>query len=380
LGIGPPSEPLLQKSLNLILRVAFDAASPRVVLKKGIRGFDRMKAIAKTRPAPGAELIDTPVPHPGEGELLVKVAACGICGSDLHIYEWELGAERAVPTMPAVLGHEPAGEVVEVGPRVSGFKVGDHVALDPFGQCGQCGHCTAGRYNYCDHPTRLSGAFAEFCIAPVNNAWVVPKSMDLETAAMLEPFGTGVHAVELSRLHAGDSAVIEGPGPIGLSAALSARALGVTSIVITGLNVDEERLALAGRMGFRTVAVNDRGWTDQVLALMPPGGADVVFDASGALDSARQIVRKGGTLVQLGWPARDVAGAELRALFFHGVTIIPSRVRTPETWRRAIAMVAGGAVDLKPMVTHRYDLDHGLEAFELLKKRQGVKALIMPQA
>jgi len=106
----------------------------------------------------------------------------------------------------------------------------------------------------------------------------------------------------------------------------------------------------------------------------------VVFDAAGALDSAGHIVRKGGALVQLGWPARDVSGAELRSLFFHGVSLIPSRVRTPETWRRAITMVASGAVDLKPMVTHRYDLDHGLEAFELLKARQGVKALIMPQA
>ena len=240
-----------------------------------------MKAIAKTRPAPGAELIDTPVPRPGEGELLVKVAACGICGSDLHIYEWELGAERAVASLPAVLGHEPAGEVVEVGARVSGFKVGDHVALDPFGQCGRCGPCTAGRFNYCDAPTRLSGAFAEFCIAPVTNSWLVPKSMDMESAAMLEPFATGVHAVELSRLHAGDSAVVEGPGPIGLSAALSARALGVTSIVITGLKVDAERLELARRMGFKTVCASDRDWLEQVRALMPPGGADVVFDASG---------------------------------------------------------------------------------------------------
>jgi len=203
---------------------------------------------------------------------------------------------------------------------------------------------------------------------------------DLETAAMLEPFGTGMHAVELSGLHAGDSAVIEGPGPIGLSTALSARALGVTSIVITGLNVNAERLALARKMGFRTVNVGERDWLEQVRAAMPAGGADVVFDAAGALDSARHIVRKGGSLVQLGWPARDVSGTELRALFFHGVTIIPSRVRMPETWRRAIAMVANGAVDLKPMVTHRYDLSHGLEAFELLKARQGVKALIMPHA
>ena len=184
--------------------------------------------------------------------------------------------------LPSVIGHEPAGEVVEVGARVSGFKVGDHVALDPFGPCGRCGPCTAGRFNFCDAPTRLGGAFAEFCIAPVTNSWLVPKSMDMESAAMLEPFATGVHAVENSWLQAGDSAVVEGPGPIGLSAALSARALGVTSIVITGLKVDAERLELARRMGFKTVCASDRDWIEQVRALMPPGGADVVFDAAGS--------------------------------------------------------------------------------------------------
>src|SRR5271168_2422178 len=141
-----------------------------------------MKAIAKTRPAPGVELIETPIPKPGPGDLLVKVAVCGICGSDLHIYLWELNADRVVSKFPTVIGHEPAGEVVEVGAGVSGFKVGDHVALDPFGACGRCGSCTAGRFNYCDAPTRLGGAFAEFCIAPVTNSWLVPKSMDMESA------------------------------------------------------------------------------------------------------------------------------------------------------------------------------------------------------
>jgi threonine 3-dehydrogenase len=241
-----------------------------------------MKAIAKTRPAPGAELIDTPVPRPGEGELLVKVAACGICGSDLHIYEWELGAERAVGRLPSVLGHEPAGEVVEVGARVSGFKVGDHVALDPFGQCGRCGPCTAGRFNYCDAPTRLSGAFAEFCIAPVTNSWLVPKSMDMESAAMLEPFATGVHAVEISGLHAGDSAVVEGPGPIGLSAALSARALGVTSIVITGLKVDAERLELARAA---------RWWSSDGRRVTSPGPSCARSSSTASASSPRACAR-----------------------------------------------------------------------------------------
>jgi 2-desacetyl-2-hydroxyethyl bacteriochlorophyllide A dehydrogenase len=337
-----------------------------------------MKAIAKTRPELGIEIVEVPVPKPGAGELLVKVAACGICGSDLHIYLWELGAERAVARMPSVIGHEPAGEVVEVGAGVKDFKVGDHVALDPFGPCGQCSSCLAGRFNFCGSPGRLGGAFAEYAIAPVQNSWKVPKTMDLEVAALLEPFATGLHAVEESSLKAGDSAVIEGPGPIGLCTAIAARQAGLTDIVVTGLAADHERLALARSMGFKTVCASDRDWIDQVRAVMPDG-ADTVFDAAGFLDSVRHLVKRGGEVVELGWPARDISNTEMRSLFFHGVRIIPSRVRVPETWRRAIAMAAVGAIDLMPMVTHRFDLDHGVEAFELLRNKQGVKALIMPQ-
>ncbi len=337
-----------------------------------------MKAIAKTRPAYGAEIIELAIPRPGPNELLVRVAACGICGSDLHIYQWELGAERIAARLPFVLGHEPAGEVVETGPGVSGFRRGDRVALDPFGHCGRCGPCLAGRFHLCAAPTTLSGAFAEFTVAPVANAHPVPPMMDFEQAAMLEPFGTGLHAVEQSCLRAGDSAVVEGPGPIGLSIALAARALGVTSIVVTGLEVDTERLALARRAGFRTVVADRPGWLEEARAMLPADGADVVFDACGMLDSPRELLRRGGELVEVGWPARDVSAAELRALFFHGVTIINSRIRTPETWRRAIAMVASGAVDLRPMITHRYDIARGLEAFELLRKRAGVKAIVIP--
>ncbi len=337
-----------------------------------------MQAIAKVRPEPGAELVEVPMPRPGAGQLLVRVAACGVCGSDLHLYLWELGADRMVTRLPFVFGHEPAGEVVEVGAGVTAFKPGDRVALDPFGHCGQCGPCRAGRFHLCTHPTTLSGAFAEFTVAPVGNAHLVPPSMDLETAALLEPFGTGLHAVEQSSLKVGDSAVIEGPGPIGLSIALAARALGASSIVMTGLAIDTERLALARKLGFKTVCASDEGWTSQVRALLPSDGADVVFDACGELDSPRELLRRGGEVVEVGWPARDVSSAELRALFFHGVTIINSRIRTPETWRRAIAMAAGGQVDLRSMVTHRYRLAKGLDAFELLREKRGVKALIVP--
>ncbi len=337
-----------------------------------------MQAIAKTRAAFGADIVELPRPHPGENQLLVRIAACGICGSDLHLYEWELGADRMVGKMPFVMGHEPAGEVVEVGRGVTGFKPGDRVALDPFGHCAKCGPCRAGRFHLCASPTTLSGAFADYTIAPVGNAHLVPPSMDFETAALLEPFGTGLHAVELSSLRAGDSAVVEGPGPIGLSVALSARALGVSSIVITGLTADAGRLELARSMGFATVCASDRDWIEQARAKLPEGGADALFDASGAIDSPRELLRRGGEFVEVGWPARDISSADLRGMFFHGITWINSRIRTPETWRRAIAMVSSGQIALLPMVTHRYELSHGIEAFELLRARQGVKALIIP--
>jgi L-iditol 2-dehydrogenase len=337
-----------------------------------------MRAIAKTRPAFGAELVNIPVPRPGRGELLVKIAACGICGSDLHIYEWELGAERFAPRLPMVLGHEPAGEVVEAGPEVTGFKKGDHVALDPFGQCGRCSSCLAGRFNLCASPTTLSGAFAEYTVAPVANAHLVPAAMDLEQAALLEPFATGLHGVEQSSVKAGDRVVIEGPGPIGISTALAARAMGATSIVITGLRADTERLELARRFGFQTVCAEDQDWIAQVKSRTGEDGADVVFDAAGMMQSVRQLLKRAGQLVLLGWPARDLPSAEMRSLFFHGVNIISSRVRSPETWRRAIALVANETVKLAPMVTHRVDLANGLEAFELLRRKEGVKVLVNP--
>ena len=151
------------------------------------------------------------------------------------------------------MGHEPGGEIAEVGPGVSNFKPGDRVALDPFGNCGRCGPCRAGRFHLCSSPTTLSGALAEFTIAPVGNSHKVPASMSFELASLLEPFGTGLHAVEQSSLKAGDSAVVEGPGPIGFSIAIAARALGVSSIVITGLPSDTGRLALARELGFTTV-------------------------------------------------------------------------------------------------------------------------------
>ena len=251
-----------------------------------------MKAIAKTRPALGAEIIDTPVPRPGEGELLVKVAACGICGSDLHIYEWELGADRMVARLPAVIGHEPAGEVVEVGAGVTTSRpaitsrsirsaIADDAARAPPDASIYCDFADASRRRVRRILHRAGRAIPGWC----RNRWTwrPPRCSSRSPPACMR---SSNHRPQGRRQR-----VVEGPGPIGLSVALSARALGVTSIVITGLEVDAERLALAREMGFKTVCAGDGDWIEQVRALLPPDGADVVFDAVGVIDSARELVR-----------------------------------------------------------------------------------------
>ena len=175
-----------------------------------------MKAIAKTSPALGVEIVDVPMPKPGPDELLVKVAACGICGSDLHIYLWELGADRAFPRCPPVIGHEPAGEVVEVGEGCHGFKAGDHVALDPFGHCGRCPAPAAPGVSISAHagPPRR-------CVRRIRDraGRAIPSGAEDDghgdRPRCSNRSATGLHAVEESSLAAGDSCVIEGPGRSG---------------------------------------------------------------------------------------------------------------------------------------------------------------------
>ena len=340
-----------------------------------------MKAIAKTRPALGVELIDTPVPRPGEGELLVKVAACGICGSDLHIYEWELGAERAVGRLPAVLGHEPAGEVVEVGTRVERLQDRRSCrarSVRPVRTVRPVHRRTLQLLRHADPAQRrvrriLHRAGHQF----MAGAEIDGHGERGDARAIRHRTACGGNFRPSRRRQRGG----RGTGADrSMRGAFGARARVSPRSSSPGLEVDAERLELARRMGFKTVCASDRDWIDQVRALMPPGGADVVFDASGALDSARHIVRKGGAMVELGWPARDIAGTNCARSSFMASASSPRACARPRPGGAQSRCVASGAVDLKPMVTHRFDLDHGFEAFELLKARQGVKALIMPQA
>ena len=341
-----------------------------------------MRAIAKTGPEPGVELVDLPEPRVAPGELLIEVKACGICGSDLHFYLSELGAEKRIPSFPMALGHEPAGVVLEVGAGVEGINPGDHVACDPHGACGRCQACRHGQLDLCDKVPVIGvqrhGALAPYLSAPAPCVHPVPRSLDFTQVALLEPLSVGVHAVAISSLESGDEVVVLGPGPIGLMTALAARAAGASTVVVTGLGIDAGRLELARRLGFLTVNVEGEGPHETVLEVTGGRGAAVVFDATGAIPNVHRLARKGGQLVLIGWPNRSLPHDELLQLFFKGITITPVRARPAAIWPRVINLVASGAIDPRPLITHELPLADGIRGFELLTKREAMKVQVVP--
>ncbi len=340
-----------------------------------------MKAIAKTGPQPGVELVDVDEPRPGPGEVLVEVKACGICGTDLHVYLSELGFERRL-TYPRILGHEPAGIVRELGRDVDGFRPGDHVVGEPHGACGRCAVCREGRPEFCDRIPIMGGqrdgALAAFVAAPTECLRHVPSDLEFIRASLLEPLSAGVHAVDISRLKPGDAAVVLGPGPIGLMTAMAAHAAGAATIVVTGLGADQGRLEMAERLGFRTVNVESEQPIQRIQELVGARGAEVVFDATGALPDVHLIVRRGGRVVQMGWPRRAPSLDEVTQLFLRSVTLVPLRWRPEAIWPRVIDLVTSGRIDPRPLVTHELPLADGIRGFELLANRTAMKVMMIP--
>lgn len=341
-----------------------------------------MKAIAKTGPQRGVELIEIPEPRVEPGEVLVEVKTCGICGSDLHFYLSELGAERRISAFPRVLGHEPAGVVLEVGKGVEGFQPGDHVAGDPHGACGRCPVCREGRLTLCDRVpvmgVQRDGALAPLMAAPAPWLHRVPESLDFTSVSLLEPLSVGLHAVEISSMKPGDAVAVLGPGPIGLMTALAARAAGAATVVVTGLGLDQMRLEIAKRLGFAAVNVDGERPYEAIQELTGGRGAAVVFDTTGALPDVHRIARKSGELLLIGWPSRALSYEDVSQLFYRGITITPSRARPPAIWPRVIDLVVSGRIDPRPLITHELPLAEGIRGFELLVKREAMKLQVVP--
>ena len=343
-----------------------------------------MKALLLTAPATLA-IADVPVPSVGPNEVLVRVRACGICGSDVHGYDGSTG--RRIP--PLVMGHEAAGEIERVGSAVQGFACGDRVTFDSTISCGSCEYCRRGEANLCLHREvlgvscadyRRDGAFAEFISVPARILYGMPTDMPFEHAALIESLSVAVHAVERRHPSVSDTVVVIGCGMIGLLILQVLRHRGCHRTL--ALDIDAHRRALARNLGARrAVDPTADDFPDELLQFTGGGGADHVFEVVGRTDTVRaavSAVRRGGTVTLVGNLAPHVE-LPLQAVVTGEVTLVGSCASSGE-YPASIALVACGAIDLAPLVSATAPLHEGPAWFERLHRGNGglLKVILRP--
>jgi threonine 3-dehydrogenase len=330
-----------------------------------------VKALVKAIQGPGLELTEVPEPEPGPGDVLVRVLRTGICGTDLHIQSWDEWAAKEIEP-PLVVGHEFVGEVVEVGAAVTKVKVGDLVSGEGHLICGMCRNCRAGRRHLCANTVGLGvhtdGAFAEYAVLPEQNAWVHTHEVDLDVAAIFDPFGNAVHTA-LTFPVLGEDVLITGAGPIGLMAAAVARHAGARHVVIT--DVSEPRLELAGKMGVSlALNVSTTKISDVYDELRMTEGFDVGMEMSGQPSALRDMISNmthGGRIAMLGLPASEIAvdwsNVVLKMLTIKGIY----GREMFETWY-AMSVLLQAGLDISPVITHRFAYTDHAAAFDTARE------------
>ncbi len=338
-----------------------------------------MKALVKSEAAPGLWLRDVPEPSIGINDLLIRVLRTGICGTDLHIYDWDAWAQRTVP-VPLVIGHEFVGEVVALGSNVNDFHPGDLVSGEGHLVCGRCRNCMAGRRHLCAHTKGIGvnrdGAFAEYIALPMTNVWHHTPSVDLDVAAIFDPFGNAVHTA-LSFPVLGEDVLITGAGPIGLMAAAVVRFAGARHVVITDVN--EFRLDLAKRMGVtRALDVRKTTLSDVQRDLGMLEGFDVGLEMSGNPTALRDMLANmshGGRIALLGIPSAEFA-IDWTTVVFNMLTIKGIYGREMyETWYKMSVMLQSG-LDISPVITHRFAFEDYEEAFATARSGHAGKVVM----
>ncbi|MGN9817917.1 L-threonine 3-dehydrogenase [Streptomyces sp. SD11] len=338
-----------------------------------------MKALVKEKAEPGLRLMDVPEPVVGPGDVLIKVLRTGICGTDLHIRNWDGWAQQTVKA-PLVLGHEFVGEVVEMGRDVAEIAVGDRVSGEGHLVCGKCRNCQAGRRHLCRATVGLGvgrdGAFAEYVALPASNVWVHRVPVDLDIAAIFDPFGNAVHTA-LSFPLVGEDVLITGAGPIGLMAAAVAKHAGARHVVVT--DVSEDRLELARKIGV-TLALNvaESGIADGQRALGLREGFDVGLEMSGNPVAMRDMLANmthGGKIAMLGLPSEEFA-VDWSRIVTSMITIKGIYGREMfETWY-AMSVLLEGGLDLAPVITGRYGHRDFEAAFAAAASGRGGKVIL----
>jgi threonine 3-dehydrogenase len=338
-----------------------------------------MRALVKQEPAPGLVMTEVPEPEIGINDVLIRVDRTGICGTDLHIYDWNSWAKETVP-VPLVIGHEFVGEIVEIGSNVSDFRPGDVVSGEGHVVCGRCRNCMAGRRHLCAFAKGIGvdrpGAFAEFISLPMTNVWHHDPAIDRDVASIFDPFGNAVHtALQFPVL--GEDVVITGAGPIGLMAAAVVRHAGARHVVITDVN--PYRLELAAKMGVTlALDVRESSLADAQAELGMKEGFDVGLEASGqpaALHEMLANLSHGAKVALLGIPDEPF-DVDWKTVIFDQLTLKGVYGRQMyETWYMMTVMLQSG-LDISPVITHRFPAERFEEAFAAIRTGETGKVLL----
>lgn len=328
-----------------------------------------MKALVKSRAEPGIWMEEVALPVPGTNEVLIKITKTSICGTDLHIYNWDGFAQRNLQ-VPRIIGHEFVGHIVEIGPGVEGYAIGDRVSGEGHIVCGICRNCRAGKRHLCHKAVGIGsgrdGAFAEYLVMPSSNLWPIHDDISSDIATILDPFGNAIHCV-LSFDTVGEDVLITGAGPIGIMSAAACRFIGARHVVISDLN--DYRLQLAQQMGASlTVNVRQSSIEAAMQTLKMSNGFDVGLEMSGnpaAFNSMIDNMYNGGHIALLGFlpPTTEI---NWEHVIFKGLHLKGVYGREMfETWYKMTQLLRSG-LDISPVITHHFAIDDFEEAFRVV--------------
>lgn len=338
-----------------------------------------MRSLVKAKPEPGIWMEDVPVPGYGVNDVLIKIHKTAICGTDIHIYNWDDWAKATIP-VPMTIGHEFYGEIAGLGCEVSGLKIGQRVSGEGHITCGICRNCRAGKRHLCRNTLGVGvnrpGCFAEYLAMPASNVLALPDDVTGEQASILDPLGNATHCA-LSFNMAGEDVLITGAGPIGIMAVAIARHVGARHVVITDIN--DHRLDLARKMGAtRAVNVRDASLKDVMHELDMTEGFDIGLEMSGnamAFNNMLQVMNHGGHVALLGILPPETA-IDWNHIIFKGLIVKGIYGREMfETWYKMISMLQSG-LDVSPVMTHHFPVADYQEAFRIMASGQSGKIIL----
>lgn len=345
--------------------------------------MEKMMNVAVMTEAKKMEWVQREIPEPAEDELLIKLEYVGVCGSDLHFYEnGRLG--NWIPEGPLVLGHEPGGIVMKAGAKVTGFQVGDRIAIEPGVPCGTCEMCKKGLYNLCPDmsfmaiPKERDGVFSEYCVHPANMCYKLPENVDTMEGALIEPLVVGFHAAAVAEAEIGQSAVVLGCGCIGLVTIMVLKARGVNEIY--AVDVIEKRLEKAKEVGAVRVVNAKEENIEEIVKQLSGGGVDLVFETAGAEFTTRQtakLIKNGGRVVLVGMCAEPEIVVDIGSLSAKEGDL-KTIFRYRNLYPTAIKAVSEGTIPLKSIVSHVFDFKDVIEgvAYNVENKSDVIKAVI----